>query len=65
MPCYLSGAERDVTFGQESFGTVGSEFHFFVCLGHFLENLTGAAGWFRGGARSGRRFIVWVHCVVM
>lgn len=62
MPRHLSGAEGDVTFGQKGFGAVGSEFHFLVGLGHFLEDLTST--WFGGGGWGSGGFIGGVHCLL-
>lgn len=58
MPGHLGGAEAVVTLGEEGLGAVGSEFHFFVGLGHFLED--SVAGGFGGGCCGW--FVAGVHC---
>jgi hypothetical protein len=51
----LVGVDGGVALGEESFSAVGAEFHFFVGLGHFLEDLVLLlpAGCWGGGAWSG------------
>ena len=52
---HLVGVDGGVALGEESFSAVGTEFHFFVGLRHFLEDLVLLlpAGCWGGGAWSG------------
>ncbi|KAL7475266.1 hypothetical protein ACHAW6_001190 [Cyclotella cf. meneghiniana] len=51
---HLVGVDGGVALGKEGFSAVGMEFHFYVGLGHFLEDLVLLlpAGCWSGGAWS-------------